>query len=222
VSDDLLLVPIRLELPRNPAILGPNGELRGEDPKAKRKEKQNYWMLREKLIDSKTNADLVEFLNECGYACVNEKGLITRPWKLEYLSANLVKYLFELKDLLMKWMPLGPSSWRKLEGRFSKSLLEYVCLGTGRHHSLHAAFGWSRDGAPVVTVFAHDEIEAIILTVHIDHLRRVRFKSCARPDCRKPFHLTSRHRRLYCGRYCGHLVAVRNSYRKKVKKNSGH
>ena len=220
MSDDLLLVPIRVELPKKPAVLGPKGNVLGEHPTARRKEKQDFWLLREKLLDSRTDADLVEFLNECCYACVNND-LIMRPLKLEHLSPSLAKYLHELKDLLMKWMPLGPRSWHKLEGRFSKSLLEYVCLGTGRHHSLTAAFGWSRDGAPTVTVFAHDEIEAIILTVHIDHLRRVRFKSCARPDCRKPFRLTSRHRRLYCGPYCGHLVAVRNSYRNKLRKNPG-
>lgn len=210
-----MLVPIRLELPKRPGALGPAGELY-DDPTAKPKQKQDFWMLRAKLLDSRTSEDLVDFLNACGYACLNE-GLIVRPWKLEYLSWSLIEFLCERRDLLKKWMPLGPKSWHKLEGQFSQSLLEYVCVGTGRHHSLHAAFGWSQDGVPAVTVFAHDVLEAIVLTVHVDHLHGVKFKSCARPDCKKPFHQTSRHRRIYCDWNCGHLVAVRKYDRRKVK-----
>jgi hypothetical protein len=151
---------------------------------------------------------------------VASEGLIARPWRPEYLSPTLSNYLFDLKRLLTEWMPLAGDRWRKLEGRFSAKLLEYVCLGTGRHHALAAAFGWSAEGQPSVTVVAHDPLEAIVITVHIDRLRHVRFKSCARPDCRKPFALSSRHHRMYCTWYCGHVVSGRNTYRRKRLKQS--
>src|SRR5580704_15729489 len=215
MSDDLILVPIRLELPRHPVVLGQNGELFGQDPTTNANQNQDFWGLRDKLLASQNEWDLIDFLNECGYACATPDGSIKRPWKREWLSEALAAFLFERRDLLAKWMPLVPSQWRKLNGRVNKSLLEYAVWGTGRRHRLGASFGWTEEGGPFVTVYASDPLEAIVLTVHIDRLRGVKFKTCARPDCAKPFPVISRHRRRYCDWRCGHLMAVRKYDRKK-------
>jgi len=52
---------------------------------------------------------------------------------------------------------------------------------------------------------------AIRMTVTIDLLRRLTFKTCARRDCGLPFPVTSKHRREYCSQYCAHLESVRRS-----------
>src|SRR5579863_1805746 len=179
MTETAVLVPVLFKLPERPVVLGQRGEILGQVPGAKDDRKLDFWFLREKLLSSKTREDLVEFLNECGYGCVTRNQLITRPWTLEHLSPNLSDYLLNLKQLLIEWMPLPRDRWRKLQGRFSAKLLEYVCLGTGRSHALRATFGWSAAGEPSVTVFANDPLEAIVITVHIDRLRHVRFKSCA-------------------------------------------
>jgi hypothetical protein len=49
----------------------------------------------------------------------------------------------------------------------------------------------------------------ILDTIAIDHLRKVPFRLCARPDCRTPFAVESRHQREYCCQYCAHLESVR-------------
>jgi hypothetical protein len=61
-------------------------------------------------------------------------------------------------------------------------------------------------------VMLTDACEAAIrTTTTIDLLRQLKFKTCARPDCVKPFEVTSKHERNYCSQYCAHLESVRRS-----------
>jgi hypothetical protein len=59
---------------------------------------------------------------------------------------------------------------------------------------------------------------AIRDSIVIDHLRKVQFRLCARPDCRAPFAITSRHQRDYCCQYCAHIESVRKG--RAIKKNN--
>jgi hypothetical protein len=59
----------------------------------------------------------------------------------------------------------------------------------------------------VVTV--SDIYEALLATVFFDVARGIRFKTCARKDCGKPFPIESRHKKKYCKWYCAHFEAVR-------------
>jgi hypothetical protein len=65
--------------------------------------------------------------------------------------------------------------------------------------------------------------DAIRMTVTIDLLRRLKFKTCARSDCKLPFAIESRHKRRFCSQYCAHLVSVRKNRQKRRKElsNSG-
>jgi hypothetical protein len=55
-----------------------------------------------------------------------------------------------------------------------------------------------------------DSVQAAIrMTTTIDLLRELKFKTCARPDCRVPFPVESKHERRYCTQYCAHLESVR-------------
>src|SRR5262249_11855052 len=51
--------------------------------------------------------------------------------------------------------------------------------------------------------------EALRTTITIDILKNVRFRLCARHDCRTPFPVETRHQREYCCQYCAHLESVR-------------
>jgi hypothetical protein len=56
-------------------------------------------------------------------------------------------------------------------------------------------------------------------TVFADLSRKIRFKSCRRRDCQKPFPIESEHTRKFCSQYCGHLVSQRRqrALRKKTR-----
>jgi hypothetical protein len=62
---------------------------------------------------------------------------------------------------------------------------------------------------------------AIRTTTTIDLLRQLKFKACARPDCVKPFPVTSKHERNYCTQYCAHLESVRRSRKSTATQRSG-
>lgn len=70
-------------------------------------------------------------------------------------------------------------------------------------------------------VMLTDACEAAIrTTTTMDLLRQMKFKTCARPDCDKPFPVTSKHERNYCTQYCAHLESVRR-VRKSTTQRSG-
>ena len=47
------------------------------------------------------------------------------------------------------------------------------------------------------------------MTTTIDLLKQFEFRTCARPDCAKPFPVKSKHENDYCPQYCAHLESVR-------------
>ncbi len=49
----------------------------------------------------------------------------------------------------------------------------------------------------------------LFATVLADVARGIRFKTCKRRDCRKPFPIETKHKHDYCEPYCGHLVSLR-------------
>jgi len=56
-----------------------------------------------------------------------------------------------------------------------------------------------------------DAFRMLLATVFIDVARGIRFKVCARKDCRKPFPLESKHDRKFCCWYCAHITTVRRN-----------
>ena len=71
---------------------------------------------------------------------------------------------------------------------------------------------------PYFAVETFDCEPAIRMTVTIDLLRQVKFKTCERADCGQPFSIASAHKRKYCTQYCGHLESVRRSRHSKVSR----
>lgn len=56
-----------------------------------------------------------------------------------------------------------------------------------------------------------DAYHALLATVFFDVARGVRFKTCERVDCGKPFPLESKHKRKFCSWYCAHITTVRRN-----------
>jgi hypothetical protein len=77
---------------------------------------------------------------------------------------------------------------------------------------------YSRQEYPHHVLRATSCRRAVLDTIVIDHLRKVQFRLCARPDCRTPFAIETRHQREYCCQYCAHIESVRKQ--RAVKKES--
>lgn len=78
------------------------------------------------------------------------------------------------------------------------------------------------DGILVGEAEALNTFDAILSTIFIGRLRKLRFKVCARPDCATIYELTSRHKRKFCSYDCAHLMTVRRSRKGKKKKKKKH
>lgn len=57
----------------------------------------------------------------------------------------------------------------------------------------------------------------LFATALADVARGIRFKTCQRRDCQKPFAITSEHTRKFCSQYCGHLVSLRKKREKEQR-----
>jgi hypothetical protein len=69
-------------------------------------------------------------------------------------------------------------------------------------------FVW-RNHAPCTQVTTLCFWDAVLLSLHIDHLRAAKFRTCSRWDCGIPFAITSGHNKKFCSQYCGHLQSLR-------------
>ena len=78
------------------------------------------------------------------------------------------------------------------------------------HSDQQMRFLWTPHTHAAVIV-TDTTLQAILATVHVDHLRGATFRFCARLDCGRQFLLESRHAKKYCSYDCAHLEAVRRS-----------
>ncbi len=65
--------------------------------------------------------------------------------------------------------------------------------------------------------YCEDVIEA---TISIDHLRNLKYRLCKLEDCRKPYRVKTKQRRMYCSTKCAHLANVRKLRAEKKKAQS--
>jgi hypothetical protein len=80
---------------------------------------------------------------------------------------------------------------------------------------------WRRSPEYPYFRFLTDKCEvAVCMTVTIDLLNELKFKTCERPDCGQPF-AESRSDRRFCCKECGHLEAVRRSRKTTTTKVEG-
>jgi hypothetical protein len=61
-------------------------------------------------------------------------------------------------------------------------------------------------------------LQAMIASVYIDWMAGIKMGFCARLDCRKPYEITSSHKRTYCTPECAHHEVVRRSRNRALQK----
>jgi len=167
--------------------------------------RQSYdpWAVRDLFLEQRSEEDFLKFLNQTG--------CFFRPKRLE---PGLFGYsaMQEWQKLVRVFMKLRPENWSKYIDQlyrehhtFDVSMIGRVLRETRR---IPTEINWDRD-KPSARMRLHDTVSALLTTIQLDHMRGVKYKFCARPDCRKPFRIRSAHNRIYCSQECGHLQSVR-------------
>jgi hypothetical protein len=72
---------------------------------------------------------------------------------------------------------------------------------------------------PRVVITTATLVDAVLLSILIDRVKKLRVQKCARPDCGVLFSVGSGHERKYCERNCAHVESVRRD-RERKKANS--
>ena len=171
------------------------------------------WKVREDFLSLKSEADFLGFLNRVGRFSAGmapDSGL----WDLKDLKG--------WQQVFREFLKCSPAMWpnyfvtlETASPGFNASLIAMevkVCLET----RLHIRLSWERRSAVIRVLEA---VSAILVTIYIDHLRGLRFRFCARRDCRRPFEITSRHKRKYCQQYCAHLESLRRMRNRRRRKH---
>ena len=165
------------------------------------------WKVRDEFLSLKSEAEFLGFLNKIGRF---SRGFARDgDWELSDLKG--------WQQVFRKFLISSPATWHdhlvKLAASapgFNLRLIDLdVAVSLKTSFQLHLS--WQRRSAVIRVV---DAVSAILASIYIDHLRGLRLRFCARPDCRKPFEITSRHKRKYCEQYCAHLEALRRMRRK--------
>jgi hypothetical protein len=74
--------------------------------------------------------------------------------------------------------------------------------------------------SPKVVIATATLLDALLLSVIIDRVRKAKVQKCARPDCGILFTSVNRHEKKYCCRYCAHVESVRRHRKKRPHKVS--
>ena len=148
------------------------------------------WYLRAKLLQAEDNPQgAVDFLNGLG------------QW--DYHDHVSYEEFRKWKALIPHLMRIKPSCWIDLAGTHDTDFVEYA-ISVGHYFR----FEW-QVGRPVLKVQPETVLDAILISIAIDHARGAKFRSCNDPDCGKVFLVESRRARRYCSRECCHRSTVR-------------
>jgi len=156
------------------------------------------WSVREQFFNLSTKAELLAFLQQVGRFAPQSAG--EEWWELETL--------WTWKRVLRETLTHSPARWKtlKLMGGWEQADLVERALNDAT--TMPIRFRW-QDALYFAVIEARDAVTAMIATIYIDHLRKAKFRFCARHDCGKAFELTSKHKRIYCDFYCAHLESLR-------------
>jgi hypothetical protein len=172
-------------------------------------ETKDGWQVRDAFLNLKTEEECLAFLNQTGIFS-QQVGKGRLRWS-DFLN---------WQEVLREFLKLSPPKWAKWLGTvaFESDLISNLVR---LHIDFTVQFRWEGD-RHFAMVLAQDTLTAILATIYIDHLRRAKFKFCARLDCRRPFELTSKHKRIYCSQYCAHLESVRALRARRKRRGRRH
>ncbi|MGI4981301.1 MAG: hypothetical protein ACRYHB_13020 [Janthinobacterium lividum] len=171
------------------------------DHKDARERAGDPWKMREEFLHlPESNDALLAFLNRWG------------NWNFGALSVH--SYRFSMRE----FERLESKPWIECVSAFlvwreRKRLREAMLAPPEMWLSNNASLGFtaSRQQFPYLGIKAGTCLRAIEITITLDHLRNVKSRICARPDCNNIFTVESNHGKTYCDQYCAHLVSVRRN-----------
>jgi hypothetical protein len=154
------------------------------------------WELRAEFLACSDLQKLQTFLNKSG----------------EFSTVgNVFSGLCQWQDLLRSLLEANPDKWPKLKGSFTKSQLERALLDRFPRVDVR----WEQE-LPTLSFHARNTLHAMVMATQVDYLQGKRFRFCLKPECRRAFEITTRHKRWYCGSECAKHVSVRR-HRERLK-----
>lgn len=69
--------------------------------------------------------------------------------------------------------------------------------------------------SPRVVITTRTLLDAVLLSIIVDRVKKAKVQKCARPDCGIIFMSDNRHKKKYCCRYCAHVESVRRDRERK-------
>lgn len=118
---------------------------------------------------------------------------------------------FKEWQLLLREAMVRPSKrWEALRKEFDPRKVSKL-FGT-----LSIQFEWNAP-VPTARLCPLNALEAMISAIQIDKLQGNEFRVCARRDCKKPPFRVGTRQKIYCCSDCAHLVAVRESRKRKAE-----
>jgi len=204
-----LKVPIKWELTGTDL----SGKPRKIDLEERSLSELDGWQCRREFLDLRENDPnaLLAFLDKVGMW----QGTEAPYWPIKVLrveSANVWDFREDLKSALL--YPKNFMDQLAPQIPAPKTLLDLYLPHPANDFRLR--FELSRVAAGVVTIL--NAREMLLATALTDVARGIRFKSCKRKDCGRPFPIESEHERKYCSQYCGHLESLRRKRREEQKK----
>src|ERR1700734_4176233 len=209
-------IPVTWELSVN-ARVGPVASGRLENKKALEQVKLvelDAWQCRDEFFSIADNdaPGFTQFLNRVGVWSADPEAA-SLDWSRYPIYAHLddvLRFREELTTALVH-----PKSFRANGSPAlprPQTLLDLIAQ-SNPVNSFPLRFELTDVAAGIVTLT--NARQMLLATVLADVARGIRFKTCKRKDCQKPFAIESEHKRDYCGQYCGHLESVRRSRRQK-------
>jgi hypothetical protein len=181
----------------------------------------DVWKVRDVFLDLKSDSDFLGFLDELG-------SFLPASHVATSGSRSTLDSFKMWQDLFREFLRRGPATWLdfvKAQRRTgTPNRPDVAVLVEASNFTMQ--FRWHRGDEPygkhvspyTAILKASDIASAILATIHVDRIRDAKFGFCARDDCRKPFEITSEHKRKYCEQYCGHLEAMRRQRRERKGK----
>jgi hypothetical protein len=162
------------------------------------------WEIRKQFLGLGTEKEFLHFLKRAGWFLLLHQ---TGAWTYSEMQRWKDVFRFLLKQPPGKW-PAYADGLKAIAPKIA-SALETV-------PSFTVDFLWGGKESSILFI-GHDVVTAILISIYLDHLRGARFRFCARPDCRMPFEIETRHARRYCREYCAHLESLRRMRRRQKR-----
>ena len=185
---------------------GPNA-LKPSDP----------WTLRDRFLRlHRDEAELLEFLNMAGgWATPRGGGVLIDGLPPTPAESRPVSEFWEWQDICRRLMTNPLAFWSDAYPHLDQEKKEALNDFTVRLQMTAE----NKQFQAITRVWG--TLRLILLSIFIDLLNRAKFRQCARPDCFGIFQIETRHRRIYCSQYCGHLESIRRNRRRKKKALKG-